>query len=56
MSHEDSGWRPKGAMEEFDGYEVWDHGIGAHQVNAGEVDGEIEFDFVDDAEPLDDGD
>lgn len=35
MSHEDSGWRPKGATESYNGYEVWDHGVHAHEVNCG---------------------
>lgn len=43
MAHQDSGWRPHLATETYNGYEVWDHGIGPHELNDGEVDGEIEF-------------
>lgn len=44
MAHYDTGWRPKGATHNYNGYEVWDHGIGPHEVNQGQVDGEILFD------------
>lgn len=47
MSHKDSGWRPKGAMESYKGMEVFDHGVGPHEVNEGEVDGDISFDLDD---------
>jgi len=47
MAHYDSGWRPKGATETYNGFEVWDHGIGPHELNQGEVDGDISFDDVD---------
>ena len=46
MTHRDSGWRPKGATEKYNGFEVWDHGIWPNEINDGEVDGEIEFDFL----------
>lgn len=48
MSHRDSGWRPKGATHSYNGYEVWDHGVWANEVNEGVVDGDISFDDVDD--------
>ena len=43
MTRKDSGWRPHLASDTFDGFEVWDHGIGPHQINDGEVDGDIDF-------------
>lgn len=45
MAHQDSGWRPEPALETYNGFEVWDQGIGPHEFNEGEVDGEIAFDF-----------
>lgn len=47
MSHEETGWRPKGAVEKYNGFEVYDHGIWPHEVNQGEVDGDISFDEFD---------
>lgn len=44
MSHDDSGWRPKGGLESYKGYEVWEYEIGPHEINPGETDGEITFD------------
>ena len=42
MAHEEaSEWRPKGATETFKGYEVWDHGVKAIDLNHGEIDGEV---------------
>lgn len=37
MSHQDSGWRPKGATETYNGYEVWDHGVHPHEINCGDT-------------------
>lgn len=42
MVHDDSGWRPKGG-ESYKGYQIWEYDIGAHEINNGEVDGDIEF-------------
>ena len=42
MSHEDSGWRPKGVTNTFDGSEIWDHGVHANEVNEAEVDGDLD--------------
>ena len=50
MSHKDSGWRPKGATEKYNGFEVYDHGIWPNEVNEGEVDGDISFDDLEDDE------
>lgn len=47
MGFKDSGWRPKGAMYEYNGYEVWDHDHGPHHVNEGEVDGDVSIDVDD---------
>jgi hypothetical protein len=44
MAHNDTGWRPKGVEESCGGYEVWEYEIGPHEVNEGEVDGDISFD------------
>lgn len=30
-------------MYEYNGYPVWDHDHGPHEINDGEVDGEIDF-------------
>jgi len=50
MSHKDSGWRPKGATETFNGFEVWDHGVYPNEINDAEVDGEVNLtDEADDA-------
>lgn len=39
MSHHDSGWRPT-TVEEYNGFEVYDHGVWANEINAGDVEGE----------------
>jgi hypothetical protein len=31
-------------MDAYGGYEVWEYNVGPHQINEGEVDGEIDFD------------
>ncbi|SEO67871.1 hypothetical protein SAMN04487948_104134 [Halogranum amylolyticum] len=49
MGHEDTGWRPKG-VEPYKGHDIWEYKIGPHEVNEGEVDGDISFDDVDEAE------
>ena len=41
MSHQDSGWEPKGVTTEFDGFAVRDHGVHANEVNEAEVDGDL---------------
>lgn len=43
MTHQDGGWRPDLGLESYGGNEIWDHGIGPHEINAAEVDGEITF-------------
>jgi len=50
MAHKDSGWRPEGAMDAFGDYEVWEYNLGPHQINEGEVDGEIDFGKYEDGE------
>lgn len=42
MTHKDSGWRPHLAMHTYEGLEVWDHNVGPHQINNGEVESEAE--------------
>ncbi|MFC7175532.1 hypothetical protein [Halosegnis marinus] len=41
MSNDDSGWRPTGATDSYNGHEVWDFEHGPHELNPGEVDGEV---------------
>lgn len=41
MANQDTGWRPKGAMDAYKGYEVWEYNIGPHESNEGEVDGDV---------------
>lgn len=43
MVNRDSGWRPDGAMDAFGGYEIWEYNVGPHEINDGEVDGEIDY-------------
>jgi hypothetical protein len=43
MTHHDSGWRPKGALDTYRGFEVSDHTVGANEFNPGEVDGEVDL-------------
>jgi hypothetical protein len=40
MTIRDSGWKPKGAMRSYGGFEVWDYDHGPHEVNSGEKDPE----------------
>ena len=47
MVNKDSGWRPKGGLQTFEGHEVWEYEIGPHQINPGEVDGEVTLDYGD---------
>jgi len=42
MTHKETEWRPKGAEDFHNGFPVWDHGIAPHEVNVGEVDGDID--------------
>jgi hypothetical protein len=44
MTHKDSGWRPNLAMDTYKGFEIWDHDVGPHEINAGEVDGDVDVD------------
>ena len=43
MTHRDSGWRPDVGLDTYDGFELWDHDMGPHQMNDGELDVEVEF-------------
>jgi len=40
MSHEDHEdvWRPRGADETFNGFDVWDHGVWPTDLNHGQTD------------------
>lgn len=44
--HNQTGWRPTPAIEEIDGYETWTH-TGPHEINEGEVDGDVDLSDVD---------
>ena len=44
MSRRDSEWRPEGATESFNGFEVWDHGVWPNELHTGEVDGDVSLD------------
>lgn len=47
MGHDDkkrTNWRPHPAIEEIDGHEIWSH-TGPHEINDGEVDGEVSIDY-----------
>ena len=37
-------------MDAFGGYEIWEYERGPHQINEGEIDGEIDFQASDDAD------
>jgi hypothetical protein len=41
MTKKDLNWRPRGAAETYRGKEVWEYNIGPHEINEGEVDGDI---------------
>jgi len=41
MTKKDLGWRPKGAAETYRDKEVGEYNVAAHELNEGEVDGEI---------------
>jgi hypothetical protein len=41
MAHKDGEWRPKGATETFNDFEVWDHGVWPNELPTGEVDGDV---------------
>lgn len=43
MTHKDAGWRPDLGLEEYGGDELWDHGIGPHELNDGQVEEDFEF-------------
>ncbi|MFB6256585.1 MAG: hypothetical protein ABEH58_07675 [Haloplanus sp.] len=41
MTKRDLDWRPKGAGETYRGGEVWEYNIAPHELNEGEIDGDI---------------
>lgn len=41
MAKRDLNWRPKGAAETYRGREVWEYNVAPHEINEGEVDGDI---------------
>ena len=44
MATEDTGWRPRGGLEEYKGREVWEYESGPHEENRRESEGEVEID------------
>jgi hypothetical protein len=42
MAKRDLNWRPKGAAETYRGREVWEYNVAPHEINEGEVDGDIQ--------------
>lgn len=42
MGRRETSWRPT-CVEGYNGYMIWDHDFGPHQISDGEVDGDIEF-------------
>lgn len=49
MGHRDTDWEPT-CVEGYNGYMIWDHDLGPHQINDGEIDGDIEFDRDEDGD------
>lgn len=45
MANYDGGWRPDVGMETYNGYEVGDHGVSAHELTEGQIEGEVAFDW-----------
>ena len=41
MAHHETEYEPKGAVEEYNGFKVWDHGVWPVDVSPGEVDGDV---------------
>ena len=37
-------------MDAFGGYEIWEYERGPHEINTGEVDGEIDFEKYEDGD------
>jgi len=54
MANKDTGWRPKGAIHPYKGREVWEYEIGPHEVNVGEVDGDVTISGDDDVSDAED--
>lgn len=44
MTKRDLDWRPDGAMETYNGFELWEYNVGPHHLNEGEVDGDVTID------------
>lgn len=49
MAKKDTGWRPKGGIHPYRGREVWEYELGPHEVNVGELDGDVAIPEEDDA-------
>ncbi|WP_299333485.1 hypothetical protein [Haloplanus sp.] len=41
MTKKDLDWRPQGANEGYRGREIWEYNIAPHELNEGEIDGDI---------------
>jgi hypothetical protein len=37
-------WKPEAAVDTYKGYEIWEYEVGPHEINEGEVDGDVSFD------------
>lgn len=53
MTKKDLGWRPKGAAETYRGKEVWEYNIAPHELNEGEIDGEIRAEDITGSDDVD---
>jgi hypothetical protein len=42
MTHHDSGWRPKGALDTYRGFVVSDHTVGANEFNPGDREWDVD--------------
>ncbi|MFA1610025.1 hypothetical protein [Halobellus rubicundus] len=41
MAHHETDYEPEGAVEEYNGFKVWDHGVWPVDMSPGEVDGDV---------------
>jgi len=53
MTKKDLDWRPKGASESYRGREVWEYNIAPHELNEGEIDGDIRAEDIGGSDDLD---
>lgn len=53
MTKRDLDWRPKGAGDTYRGREVWEYNIAPHELNEGEIDGDIRAEDISGSDDLD---